>query len=72
MNWIKIDNTYKLTTPGDEYGFFLVPYRLDHSRYEVYLDFEFCNMSLISDTTMKLEEAKIFVETLIDKLKTLK
>ena len=72
MNWVKIDDTYKLTTEGDECGFFLVPYRLNHSRYDVYLNFEFCDMCLISDTTMQLEEAKAFVETLIDKLKTLK
>lgn len=72
VNWVKIDDTYKLTTERNDYGFFLVPYRLNRSRYNVYLRFAFCDTCLISDGDMQLEEAKMFVETLIDKLKTLK
>lgn len=72
MNWEKIDDTFKLTTPGDEYGFFVIPNKHNTSLYDVYMCFGFCNMQLISDCIMELKEAKEFAENIINNLKTLK
>lgn len=73
MHWEKVDETYKLTTPGDEYGFFLIPYKNNKSLFRVYITYGFCsNMQLLSEYGLGLNEAKDMVETIINKFKTLK
>lgn len=73
MNWEKVDETYKLTTPGDEYGFFLIPYKNNKSLFRVYITYGFCNnMQLLSEYGMELDEAKEMAEAIVNKFKTLK
>ena len=73
MHWEKVDETYKLTTAGDEYGFFLIPDNHDKSLYDVYMTFGFCsNMQLLSEYAMELNEAKNMAEAIVNKFKTLK
>lgn len=73
MHWEKVDETYKLTTSGDEYGFFLIPDRHDKSLYNVYMTYGFCsNMQLLSEYAMTIAEAKYMVEAIVNKFKTLK
>lgn len=73
MNWEKVDDTYKLTTPGDEYGFFLIPYKNNKSLYDVYMTYGFVSdLQLLSEYGMGLKEAKEMAETIINKFKTLK
>lgn len=72
MNWEKVDETYKLTTAGDEYGFFLIPDKHDKSLYNVYLTYGFCNMQLLSEYATTIDEAKDMAEAIVNKFKTLK
>lgn len=73
MNWEKVDETYKLTTPADEYGFFLIPDNHDESLYNVYMTYGFCsNMQLLSEYAMTIDEAKDMAEAIVNKFKTLK
>ena len=72
MNWEKVDETYKLTTPADEYGFFLIPDKHDESLYNVYMTYGFCsNMQLLSEYAMTIDEAKDMAEAIVNKFKTL-
>ena len=72
MNWIKVDETYKLTTPGDECGFFLIPDKHNKSLYNVYMSYSFYSLQLLSEYAMELNEAKEMAETIVNKFKTLK
>ena len=73
MNWEKVDETYKLTTLGDEYGFFLIPDKHDKFLYNVYMTYGFCsNMQLLSEYAMTIDEAKEIAEAIVNKFKTLK
>ena len=73
MHWEKVDETHKLTTSGDEYGFFLIPDKHDKSLYNVYMTYGFCsNMQLLSEYAMELNEAKNMAEAIVNKFKTLK
>lgn len=71
MYWERVCNTWQLIT-ADGYGFYLVPDKHDKSLYNVYMTFDFCNMQLLSEYAMELNEAKDMAEAIATKFKTLK
>ena len=77
MHWERVCNTWKLTTADNEYGFFLVPDKVDETLYneclyDVYMGYCHNIMQLLSKLRMSVNEAKDMVETIVTKFKTLK
>lgn len=74
MKWEKEKDFYKLITKADNYddmyGFYIVPDDYEKGKYNVLLSVKFQIVQLPYHK-MELEEAKSYVETFIEKIKTL-